>query len=166
MQADLVFAAAPNREQIDRLQAEMSLLPQAGEENLRTEHRFYPGIYCRSVWRAAGTLIVGKVHKEAHKFICVAGEIAVASPGRDLVTLKAGDCLDSAPGTKRATLALTDAIGMTVHHTYLTDLEQIEAALIEPNDLALFDANNRFVPEVQVELLRRARALLELREIA
>jgi hypothetical protein len=152
LQADLsIFAATPTREQIDRLQAEMSLRPQAGEESIHTEHRFYPGIYCRSVWRAAGTLIVGKVHKQAHKFMCVTGEIAVVSPGVPLVTLKAGDCIESSPGTKRSTLAMTDAIGMTVHHTDLTDLDEIEAALIEPDDLALFDARNRLALSFEPE---------------
>ena len=156
MQADLVFAATPTREQIDRLQAEISLHPQAGEESIHTEHRFYPGIYCRSVWRAAGTLIVGKVHKQAHKFMCVAGEIAVASPGRPLVTLTAGDYIDSTPGTKRSTLALTDAIGMTIHHTDLTDLDEIEAALIEPEELALFDARNRLIASAESKTLEDA----------
>ena len=58
-------------------------------------------------------------------------------------TLSAGDVLESQPGTKRVTLAVTDAIGMTVHHTGLTDLDEIEAELIEPDETALFDASNR-----------------------
>jgi len=44
-----------SRDQIERLQAEMSLMPQA---ELTTEHSFSPGMYMRKVFRPAGTLIV------------------------------------------------------------------------------------------------------------
>ena len=53
-----------------------------------------------------------------------------------------GDVIESQPGTKRVTLAMTDAIGITVHKTDLTDLDAIEAELIEEDPTALFDANN------------------------
>ena len=51
--------------------------------------------------------------------------------------------LDSKPGTKRVTLAVTDAIGITIHRTDKTDLDEIEAELIEPDPSALFDARNK-----------------------
>ena len=57
--------------------------------------------------------------------------------------LQAGDVVESKPGTKRITLAVTDAIGITIHRTDKTDLDEIEAELIEPEPLALFDAHNK-----------------------
>jgi hypothetical protein len=54
-----------SKEQIERLQTEMAALPQL---ELVTEHSFSPGMYLRKVYRPAGTLIVGKVHKEPHFF--------------------------------------------------------------------------------------------------
>jgi hypothetical protein len=36
-------------------------------------------------------------------------------------------------GTKRVTLAVTDAVGITVHQTEKTDLDDIESELIEPD---------------------------------
>jgi hypothetical protein len=127
-----------NREQIERLQAEMIKYPQA---ELQTEHFFSSGMYCRRVYRPAGTLIVGKVHKEPHFFLCAKGEI-IAWTENGMKRLQAGDVVESKPGTKRVTLAVTDAIGITIHRTDKTDLDEIEAELIEPDTTALFDANN------------------------
>ena len=134
-----VIAPAPTREQIDRLQAEMVKHPQA---ELQTEHFFSPGMYCRRVFRQAGTLIVGKVHKAPHFFMCAKGEI-IAWTENGMKKLQAGDVIESQPGTKRVTLAVTDAIGVTIHRTDKTDLDEIEAELIEPDDTALFDSSNK-----------------------
>jgi quercetin dioxygenase-like cupin family protein len=129
----------PSREQIERLQAEMVQMPQV---DLQTEHYFSEaGMYCRKVFRPAGTLIVGKVHKHHHLFLCAMGEI-IAWTENGMKRLKAGDVIESKPGTKRVTLAVTDAIGVTVHRTDKTDLDEIEAELVEPDNTALFDSRN------------------------
>lgn len=129
----------PSAEKIKELQHEMSKMPQA---ELETEHYFSEsGMYCRKLIRKAGTLIVGKTHKEHHLFICAAGEI-IAWTENGMKTLKAGDVVESRPGTKRVTLALTDAIGITVHKTSKTNLDEIEADLIEHDENALFDSSN------------------------
>jgi quercetin dioxygenase-like cupin family protein len=135
---DLELPEYVSREQVERLQSEMALMPQA---ELTTEHHFSPGMYMRKVFRPAGTLIVGKVHKEPHFFLCAKGEI-IAWTESGMKRLQAGDVVESKPGTKRVTLAVTDAIGITIHRTDKTDLDEIEAELIEPDTTALFDANN------------------------
>ena len=136
---DLDLPDHVNREQIDRLQAEMIKMPQA---ELQTEHFFSPGMYCRRVSRPAGTLIVGKVHKEPHFFLCAKGEI-IAWSENGMRKLQAGDVIESKPGTKRVTLATQDSIGITIHKTDKTDLDEIEAELIEPDETALFDSSNK-----------------------
>jgi len=136
---DLELPTQVSREQIDRLQTEMAKMPQA---ELVTEHYFRPGMYCRKLIRPAGTLIVGKVHKEPHFFLCAKGEI-IAWTENGMKKLQAGDIIESEPGTKRVTLATMDSIGITVHRTDKTDLDEIEAELIEPDDLALFDSSNK-----------------------
>jgi len=130
---------APSREQIEQLQAEMVKMPQA---ELQTEHYFSEsGMYCRKVFRPAGTLIVGKVHKHHHLFLCAMGEI-IAWTENGMKRLQAGDVVESKPGTKRVTLAVTDAIGMTVHRTDKTDLDEIEAELVEFDETSMFDSGN------------------------
>ena len=134
----------PTREEIDRLQSEMSVMPQA---ELQTEHYFSGGMYCRKLTRPAGTLIVGKVHKKDHFFLCAKGEIIAWSEG-GMKHLYAGDIICSKPGTKRVTLAVTDAIGITFHKTNKTNLDKIEKELIEPDELALFDSSNNLKAQV------------------
>ena len=129
----------PTREQIEALESEMKKMPQA---EMVTENYFSDGMYCRKLIRPAGTLIVGKVHKKDHFFMCVKGEI-IAWSEKGMIKLNAGDIIQSKSGTKRVTLALTDAIGLTVHRTEKTDLNEIEAELIEEDDTALFDASNK-----------------------
>ena len=144
--SDLILNHVPTKAEIDRLQAEMVKMPQA---ELETEHYFSGGMYCRKLIRPAGTLIVGKVHKKDHFFLCVKGQI-IAWSEKGMVTLNAGDVICSKAGTKRVTLAVTDAIGITFHRTNKTDLNKIEKELIEPDETALFDAHNKVkLPELK-----------------
>lgn len=144
---DLVVPFAENHvptlEQIERLQREMVGMPQP---ELLTEHYFSGGMYCRKLTRPAGTLIVGKVHKKDHFFMCAKGQI-IAWSEKGMVTLNAGDVLASKAGTKRVTLAVTDAIGITFHKTNKLNLDKIEKELIEPDELALYDAHNKLKVE-------------------
>jgi hypothetical protein len=61
---------------IDALQAEMVKHPQYEPP---TEHVFHGGMYCRQVWRPAGCLIVGKVHKKEHFYMIVSGTVTVTT---------------------------------------------------------------------------------------
>ena len=145
---DISENLVPSIEQIEKLQSEMVKMPQA---ELETEHYFSGGMYCRKLTRPAGTLIVGKVHKKDHIFLCAKGEI-VAWTENGMKKLVAGDIIESKQGTKRVTLALTEAIGITCHKTDKTDLDEIEAELIEPEEMALFDSANKLKAEFK-ELL-------------
>ena len=74
--------------------------------------------------------------------MCAKGEI-IAWTENVMKKLVAGDIIESKPGTKRVTLAVSDAIGITFHKTDKTDLDEIEAELIEPDEMALFDSSNK-----------------------
>ncbi|MGE5623009.1 MAG: hypothetical protein ACM3WS_07640 [Bacillota bacterium] len=139
--AQSIPAAAPTREQIKRLEAEMRKLPQI---ELQTDHYFADGMYARVVARPAGTVIVGKVHRKEHFYIVTKGSVQVTSD-EGVKTLTAGSVLVSKPGTKRAVVALEDSICMTVHRTDKTDLSEIEEQLIEPDQEALFDSRNKLI---------------------
>jgi hypothetical protein len=128
------------RKSIEDLQVAAAKLPQC---ELHTEHYFADGMYCRSLFRAADTLIVGKVHKREHFYIIASGTVVIAGDGyRETVT--GPKVMVSKPGTKRAVYAVTDATTMTVHRTDTdeTDLDRIEAELIEEDETAMFDSQN------------------------
>lgn len=122
------------------LEAAARELPQA---ELPTSHYFADGMYCRVVERAAGVLIVGKVHKREHFYMVVKGSVAVVQDGAERKVYHAPSIIVSRVGTKRAVLALEDSVCLTVHRTDKTDLAEIEAELIEPSPDALFGPDNK-----------------------
>lgn len=130
----------PSREKIEQLQAAMSGMEQC--KDLITDHYFADGMYCRKLWRPAGCLIVGKVHKKEHLYIVATGSVKVTTD-EGVKEIKAPMVIVSRPGTKRAVLALEDSTCITVHRTDKTDLDDIEEELIEPDKLALFDSKNQ-----------------------
>jgi hypothetical protein len=127
------------RDDVEKLQQAMSVLPQA---ELKTRHYWADGMYCRELFRPAGTVIVGKVHKKEHFYIVLSGEVTVSGEGYG-ERIKAPRIMVSKPGTKRAVYAHVDSICITIHRTEYKELKQIEAELIEHDPTALFDASNK-----------------------
>ena len=140
----MLVEAPTTRASIDALQSAMSEMPQL-DLSEHTRHLFADGMYCRPLWRPAGCLIVGKVHRREHFYIVAKGRVQVTGGDGPAVIHEAGDVIVSKPGTKRAVLALEDSICLTVHQnpTDGTDLDEIELELIEPEAASLFDAHNR-----------------------
>lgn len=94
-------------------------------------HSFIPGAYARSLWRPAGTLIVGKMHRFACFTFLLSGRLAVWENG--VVTeLTAGAFFVSPAGSKKITYAREDSMLVTVHGTWEQDLARLEAELIVP----------------------------------
>jgi hypothetical protein len=147
---------APTRADVNRLQKEMVKFPQI---QLETRHYFADGMYCRELFRPAGTAIVGKVHKREHFYIVCSGEVTIVGDGYRQ-TVKGPRILVSEPGTKRAVYAHTDTTCITMHRTDLKDLAEIERELIETDETALFDARNelKFNPEKFRELTAKVIA--------
>jgi len=127
-----------------KLQAEVMKLPQI---EFSTFHFFADGMYARSVFRPAGAVIVGKVHKREHFYVVTKGKVAVTDGESEARIYEAGTILVSKPGTKRAVYALEDSVCITVHNTDNTDLDEIERELIEEDETALFDSSNKLIED-------------------
>ena len=133
-------------DQIKRLQEAAAKMPQA---TLFTEHFFIPGVYVRWLFRPADTLIVGKVHKKEHIYVVCSGEVTVIGEGYK-ERIIGPRVMVSRPGTKRAVYSHTEATCMTVHRTDETDLDKIEAELIERDETACFDSSNQIKYELKM----------------
>ena len=120
------------------LKAEVLKLPQV---ELPTTHTFHGGMYCRQVWRPAGTVIIGKVHKKEHFYMVVEGTISVTTDD-GVATVTGPHLLCSMPGTQRAVYAETDALCMTIHRTDAVDVEAAEADLVEDDPDSAFGLGN------------------------
>ena len=129
-----------SKERMRQFQEFGATLPQL---ELPTEHYFSGGMYCRKMRLPAGTCIVGKEHKHAHFFILCSGEMIVWTSDTDRRTLFGGDVVEANEGVKRIIFTVTECVGINVHKTDKTDLEEIEKELIEIDDTALFDYANR-----------------------
>jgi hypothetical protein len=93
-------------------------------------HYFSDGVYAREMRIPAGTVATGKVHKTLHLNILSQGDVSVMTES-GIKRIQAPATIVSPPGTKRAVYAHTDVVWTTIHGTHETDLEKLEADLIE-----------------------------------
>lgn len=127
------------RQKVEALQIEVAKHEQYEPP---TEHLFHGGMYCRQVWRPAGCLIVGKVHKKEHFYMVVFGTVAVTTDdGVKLITGPQVIC--SSPGTKRAVYAETDALCMTFHRVESDTVKDVESELVEDDPKSMFGIGNK-----------------------
>ena len=127
------------RQRVEQLQFEVSKLPQYEPQ---TKHTFHGGMYCREVWRPAGVLVIGKVHKKEHFYLVASGTLAITTDdGVQEVT--GPHLLCSKPGTKRAVYAHTDAVCMTFHRVESDNVEDAEIELVEHDPESMFGIGNK-----------------------
>jgi len=136
-----------NRQKVTDLHAAMERHPGSlGEDPFPLKHYHIPGVYCRELFIPAGYAIVGKIHRYAHLVCWISGEaIVLSEEGR--INVVSPVTVNSPAGTKRAIYAKTDVLMMTIHHTFQSELEKIEAELIAPtfDDAALIDEMHKLL---------------------
>ncbi len=144
------FGVAPPqmmRQKVETLQQELSKLPQYEPQ---TKHYFHGGMYCREVFRHAGVLVVGAVHKKEHFYIIVSGTVAITDGEGNVQEVTGPHLFQSKPGTKRAVYAVTDALCMTFHAIEATSVEEAEAELVEADPDSMYSLGNR-VKHTEIE---------------
>jgi hypothetical protein len=134
----LMPPTSSRRVDVERLQKELSLLPQY--EPI-TKHRFHGGMYCREVWRDAGVLVVGKVHRKEHFYLIASGTVVITTDD-GVQRLTGPALLESKPGTKRAVFSETPVLCMTFHRTDATTVEDAEAELVEEDMASMYASGN------------------------
>jgi hypothetical protein len=128
------------RQKVDALQSELSKLPQYEPE---TKHYFHGGMYCREVFRHAGVLVVGAIHKKEHFYIIVSGTVVITDGEGNVQEVTGPHLFQSKPGTKRAVYAITDTLCMTFHAIEATTIEEAEAELVEVVPDSMYSLGNQ-----------------------
>lgn len=136
------------RQKVELLQQELAKLPQYEPE---TKHYFHGGMYCREVFRHAGVLVVGAVHKKEHIYLIVSGTVVITDGDGNVQEVTGPHVVQSKPGTKRAVYAVTDALCMTFHVTDATTVEEAEATLVEVDPTSMYSLGNR-VKNTEIEV--------------
>lgn len=120
-------SASGVRRQLYELQGSAAALPQV---NCPLQHSFIDGVYVRTIFIPAGTVIVGKIHKHSHANILSQGKVSVMTEEGGLEHLEGPVTMVSPAGCKRAVYTHTDTTWTTIHRTDETDLEKIEDYVI------------------------------------
>jgi hypothetical protein len=125
---------------VEALQREVSKLPQYEPE---TKHYFHAGMYCREVFRHAGVVVVGKVHKQEHFYLIVSGTVKITDGDGPAQEVTGPHLFLSKPGTKRAVYAVTDTLCMTFHATEALTVEDAEKQLVEEDPFSMYSIGNK-----------------------
>jgi hypothetical protein len=118
---------------VDALVREMSALPQM---DCPVQHFFGPSIYIREIVIPAGTVIVGKYHKEDHLCSMVEGRMIVM--GEDGVQHEvAAPAVFMAKKGRKTAYAIETVRFQNIYSTDETDVEKLERMLVEDSPVLL-----------------------------
>ena len=93
-----------------------------------TVHTFAEGLYVRQMRAAAGTIVLGRVHRGSTLNILMAGKCVLLGEDGSTVGLSAPETFVSPPGRKLA-YVIEDMIWLNVWATDKTDVDALEQEL-------------------------------------
>lgn len=111
-------------------------------------HYFHPGLYIREAFIPAGTVAVGKAHRDVHTSILLMGVVIVLNTDGSTEVLEAPKTMVSPPGRK-VVYAATDVLWQNVYATDETNLSVLEETYVEKEDNLLTEAQMRFIKHVE-----------------
>jgi hypothetical protein len=120
-------------DKIDALLREVSALPQV---DCPVQHFFGPSIYIREVVMPAGTVVVGKYHKEDHLCNMVEGRMIVVGEDGEQREVAAPAVFMAKKGRKTAYILETVRF-QNIYSTDETDVEKLEHMLVEDSPALL-----------------------------
>ena len=98
------------------------------------KHTFADGVYVRQMDMAAGTVVVGAIHKHLHVWFLLEGDVTVAT--EDTTEDYIAPCyVVSTPGAKRVILANENSIFVNVHKnpSNTKDIDRLEKEIVALN---------------------------------
>jgi len=120
---------------LNNLEALLASCPPCPEQ--KVINRFTPGLYSRTIHMQKGLVCTSKIHKTEHQFNVSKGVLKVWSEENGWELIVAPYQGITKPGARRALIILEDTVWTTYHPTHTTNMEQLEAELIEPHAIPL-----------------------------
>lgn len=117
---------------ICKIEEVLLLVPEQEKLNPEIKHYHAYGVYGREIFLSKGTIATGKTHKHSNLNLLIEGEMSVLSI-EGYARIKAPAIIVSPPEVKRLVFAHQDSRFINIHHTFETDLTEIEKQVIEPN---------------------------------
>ena len=123
----------PTRGQILQAEARLRMNPAPMPEAV---HHFVQGMLGRELTIPADHYITGKTHRKGHVFMVLSGDLTVWTE-HGMVRAGPGFMTIGQPGTKRIAYAHEDTrcIAWSENPTNTTDLDQLEAEIIQPDEI-------------------------------
>lgn len=123
------IVVSPSRKSVERLESYLIQLPQV---EIKTEHKFAPGLYIRQITIPAGTLMTGAACKSEHLSVMVSGAMHVLADGV-LRELHGYHQWIAPAGVKRVGMAIDETVWFTAHPnpTDERDIDALEDILFE-----------------------------------
>lgn len=125
----------PTRKQIEELEKFILQLPQV---EMPISNEFCNGLYARTMFIPAGTLLTGAIHKEENFLFVREGDIAIWTE-TGMQRIGKGAMIKSSVGAKRVGLTFEDTVLTTVHFnpTNEQDESKLWALYTVPSDYVL-----------------------------
>jgi hypothetical protein len=126
----LTLPRNPSADTVKAFEAELAKLPQA---SIPVKTFAGHGMVTRVILIPAGTALTGKKHRKGQHNLLVSGTIAVSTE-EGVRELTGPEVIVSPPGTKRVAIALTDVIWSTTVICDETEIDAIEADIVDAAD--------------------------------
>lgn len=122
-----------------RINAMEAIIARCEQVEFEVKHVFTPGLYARTIFMPAGSVLTSKIHKTEHPFVVSKGCAKVFSETSGVIEVRAPYMGITKPGTRRVLEIVEDCIWTTFHPTLETDLSKIESDLIEPHEIGMMN---------------------------
>lgn len=126
------LALAKASPSINLLEQEIAKYPAV---DMPVGHIFTPGLYVRTIFMPAGTILTSRIHKTEHPFVVHKGRCVVYIEGHGAYEIVAPHFGITRAGTRRALHIVEDTYWTTFHPTQKTTVEEVEAEIIEPHEI-------------------------------
>lgn len=118
---------------VEKINELEKLILQTPQIDLKTSHSLSGGMYARTIYIPAGTVLTGATHKTDHINI-VFGDISV-STDEGMKRLTGHHVIETKAGMKRAGFAHEYTVWTTICKTDLTDIKEIEKELVIESEM-------------------------------